>query len=54
MKAPRLPKLFDITDEGSAIADAIRDGRLDEIGWQSLVEGRSSLGWIEVQQRYYE
>jgi hypothetical protein len=26
----------------------------DEIGWQSLLEGRPSLGWSEVQQRYYE
>jgi hypothetical protein len=26
----------------------------DEVGWQSLLEGRPSLGWSEVQQRYYE
>ena len=26
----------------------------DEIGWQSLLEGRPSLGWSEVQQRYFE
>jgi hypothetical protein len=26
----------------------------DEIGWQSLLEGRPSLGWSEVQNRYYE
>jgi hypothetical protein len=26
----------------------------DEIAWQSLLEGRPSLGWIEVQQQYYE
>jgi hypothetical protein len=26
----------------------------DEIGWQSLLEGRPALGWSEVQNRYYE
>jgi hypothetical protein len=26
----------------------------DEVGWQSLLEGRPSLGRSEVQQRYYE
>jgi hypothetical protein len=26
----------------------------DAIGWQSLLEGRPSLGWSEVQTRYYE
>jgi hypothetical protein len=28
--------------------------RQDQIGWQSLLEGRPSLGWSEVQQRYLE
>jgi hypothetical protein len=26
----------------------------DDVGWQSLLEGRPSLGWSEVQQRYYD
>jgi hypothetical protein len=28
--------------------------RQDEIGWQSLLEGRPALGWSEAQQRYFE
>jgi hypothetical protein len=26
----------------------------DAIGWQSFLEGRPSVGWSEVQHRYYE
>jgi hypothetical protein len=45
MKAPRLPKLFDITDEGSAIANAIRDGRCVSVSDGSFKDQYGTSVW---------